>query len=181
MSAPIWTLPRDQQRGERARRKVSSAAPSRILALDIGTATGWAYSGSGRIQHGTIKLSGGEHPGARMAALHSWLTEASATFGGLDFLVWEDAFRQPGRANAIHHRLVGAMLRWAHHHRVGVMPVGVSAIKKWATGSGAADKTAMIAAARSAGFDPEDDNAADAINLLRYVLAESVIDQGRAA
>lgn len=181
MSAPLWSLPRDQQRAERARRQVVRAEPSAILALDIGSTMGWAYSGAGRIQHGTIKLPTGDHPGSRMAALHSWLTEVKATFGGFDFIVWEDAFRQPGKANAIHHRLVGAMLRWAYHHQIGVMPVGVTAIKRWAAGSGTAGKPEMIAAARAAGFEPEDDNAADALNLLRYVLTESVIEQGRAA
>ena len=47
-----------------------------------------------------------------------------------------------------------------------VSPVGT--IKRFATGKGNADKTAMIAAIRARGFPPADDNEADAIALLLW-------------
>ena len=40
---------------------------------------------------------------------------------------------------------------------------GVTEIKKFWTGKGSADKKAMINAAYKRGFDPKDDNAADAL------------------
>ena len=48
------------------------------------------------------------------------------------------------------------------------VPVGT--IKRHATGKGNADKEAMIAAARARGFNPADDNEADAIAILFWAL-----------
>lgn len=47
-------------------------------------------------------------------------------------------------------------------------------IKRHATGNGNADKAAMIVRARAAGFRPADDNEADSIALLRWVVATNV-------
>ena len=49
------------------------------------------------------------------------------------------------------------------------MPVGT--IKRHITGRGNADKDAVIAAVRALGFDPADDNEADALALLHWALA----------
>ena len=46
------------------------------------------------------------------------------------------------------------------------VPVGT--IKRFATGKGNADKTAMTATMRARGFAPADDNEADAIALLLW-------------
>ena len=46
------------------------------------------------------------------------------------------------------------------------VPVGT--IKRFATGRGNADKAAMIAAIRARGYDPVDNNEADAIALLLW-------------
>ena len=51
------------------------------------------------------------------------------------------------------------------------MPVGT--IKRFATGKGNADKKAMIAAVRGRGFEPADDNEADALAVLDWALAQS--------
>ena len=48
------------------------------------------------------------------------------------------------------------------------VPVGT--IKKFLTGQGNANKPAMIAAAQTRGFSPADDNEADAIAILLWVL-----------
>jgi Holliday junction resolvasome RuvABC endonuclease subunit len=48
------------------------------------------------------------------------------------------------------------------------VPVGT--IKRHATGRGNADKDAVIAAVRALGFNPEDDNEADALALLDWAL-----------
>ena len=49
----------------------------------------------------------------------------------------------------------------------------VGTIKKFATSRGNANKDAMLAAVRSWGYEPADDNEADAIALLHLILAES--------
>jgi crossover junction endodeoxyribonuclease RuvC len=48
------------------------------------------------------------------------------------------------------------------------VPVGT--IKRHVTGRGNADKDAVIAAVRALGFDPIDDNEADALALLDWAL-----------
>ena len=48
------------------------------------------------------------------------------------------------------------------------MPVGT--IKRFIAGKGNADKTAVIAAVRARGFDPTDDNEADAIAILLWAI-----------
>jgi Holliday junction resolvasome RuvABC endonuclease subunit len=48
------------------------------------------------------------------------------------------------------------------------VPVGT--IKRHITGRGNADKDAVIAAVRALGFDPVDDNEADALALLDWAL-----------
>jgi Holliday junction resolvasome RuvABC endonuclease subunit len=48
------------------------------------------------------------------------------------------------------------------------VPVGT--IKRHVAGKGNADKEAVIAAVRTRGFDPKDDNEADALALLDWAL-----------
>jgi Holliday junction resolvasome RuvABC endonuclease subunit len=48
--------------------------------------------------------------------------------------------------------------------------VSVGAIKRHATGKGNADKQAVIAAIKSRGFTPADDNEADAIAILLWAI-----------
>lgn len=56
--------------------------------------------------------------------------------------------------------------------------VPVGSIKKRATGKGNAEKAAMVAAVRSMGFEPSDDNEADALALLAMVMAtRSSVDE----
>ena len=50
------------------------------------------------------------------------------------------------------------------------MPVHTAELKKWATGKGNAGKPRMIEAARARGWEPVDDNEADAQLLLEYSL-----------
>ena len=50
--------------------------------------------------------------------------------------------------------------------------VAVGTIKKHATGIGYAGKQAVIDAMCALGFDPSDDNEADALALLKWALAE---------
>lgn len=57
---------------------------------------------------------------------------------------------------------------WAHG--IEMVGVGVTQIKKFWAGSGAAKKEAMIAEAIKRGYDPTDDNAADALAILHYFI-----------
>jgi Holliday junction resolvasome RuvABC endonuclease subunit len=52
------------------------------------------------------------------------------------------------------------------------VPVGT--IKRHIAGKGNADKAAVIAAVQALGFDPQDDNEADALALLNWAIAHGV-------
>jgi crossover junction endodeoxyribonuclease RuvC len=55
-------------------------------------------------------------------------------------------------------------------NRIPYCGVPVATIKRHITGKGNADKGAVIAAVRALGFDPVDDNEADALALLDWAL-----------
>ena len=57
--------------------------------------------------------------------------------------------------------------------------VPVATIKKHATGKGNAGKDLVIAAMRARGFDPGDDNEADALAILQWALAHGVVEGSR--
>ncbi len=73
---------------------------------------------------------------------------------------------------------IGGVLRLLVHEEYDLSRVDVppASLKKWATGSSAADKDAMVAAAVAEGARPGDHNQADAYFLAKIALALSVDD-----
>ena len=66
--------------------------------------------------------------------------------------------------------LLATLTAWAETAKVPYQGVPVGTIKRHVTGKGNAPKEAMIAVARSRGFDPADDNEADAIAILLWAI-----------
>jgi len=152
-----------------------------ILALDIGTSCGWACQRrSGSIESGRVQLPKGEREGVRVHAFRNFLADVLTRAGDIDFVAWEHAFHQLGEANQVHHRLVGVLLDFCERNRIGYLSVPTSTLKKFATGSGRADKLAMIEAARRAGFNVASHDEADALHVLRLVLARGLIEKDAA-
>lgn len=143
-----------------------------VLSLDLAAQTGWALQMSdGSIKSGSVKFPRGKRQGERLHHLHRFLVETKHRAGGdIDFLVWEHAFRQPGAANEIHHNMAGVVMNWCEHHQIGYAKVPVTTIKKFATGNGNAKKDQMVLAAEQLGYQVADDNEADALHMLLYVL-----------
>jgi hypothetical protein len=142
----------------------------KIIALDMATVTGWAVNG----QSGTFKadLKRGESPGMRFLRFRSWLRSLIQTIGGVDLLVFEQAHHRGGAATQLCVGLMTEALTAAAEHGANTMPVHSGTLKKWACGHGKAEKKAMIERARQFGFDPVDDNEADACLLFRYAVQE---------
>ena len=143
-----------------------------ILALDLGTSTGWALSSSdGPIVSGveSFKPRRFEGGGMRFLRFKRWLTEVKG--GGLGAVYFEEVRRHQG-VDAAHAYggFMGTLTAWCEAHEIPYGGVPVGTIKRHATGKGNADKAAMIAAARARGFEPADDNEADALALLVYAL-----------
>jgi hypothetical protein len=146
-----------------------------VLALDLGTHTGWALWQADRsITSGTEHFSPQRFEGGGMRYLRfkRWLTELKQTTEGLDAVFFEEVRRHAGVDAA--HAYGGFMAHltaWCEHHQIPYQGVPVGTIKKHATGKGNACKAEMLSAMRARGFSPTDDNEADALALLGWALA----------
>ena len=145
-----------------------------ILALDLGSTTGWAIRNSRcRILHGTAEFRPTRFEGGGMRYLRfkRWLTEIKQSCDGIDAVYFEEVRRHAGVDAA--HAYGGFMAHltaWCEHHQIPYQGVPVGTIKKHATGKGNANKDQMISAARLRGPAPADDNEADAIALLHWAV-----------
>ena len=153
--------------------KPTPSTPS-ILALDLGSTTGWAIRNSRcRILHGTAEFRPTRFEGGGMRYLRfgKWLDQTLEVTGGIDAVYFEEVRRHIGTDAAhVFGGLLATLTSWCEGHAIPYQGVPVGTIKRFATGKGNADKQAMIAAIRERGFEPADDNEADAIAILLWAL-----------
>ena len=154
--------------------QTTAATGRSILALDLGTTTGWALRGfDGLITSGTASFRPGRFDGGGMRFLRfsNWLTELDRLSGPIAAIWFEEVRRHAGTDAAhVYGGLMATLTAWAELRGVPYQGVPVGTIKRHATGKGNADKAAMIAAARGHGFSPADDNEADAIAILLWAI-----------
>jgi len=143
-----------------------------ILALDLATVTGWASNNPRQSGTYTFDVKRGESPGMRFLRCNAWLEEVYELIKPLDVFIYEQAHHRGGAATACCVGLVTVVQTFAAKHSIELMPVHTATLKKFATGSGRANKKDMIRAAQNMGWDPIDDNEADAELLLEYGLKE---------
>ena len=145
-----------------------------ILALDLGTTTGWAMRGhDGQITSGTASFRPRRFDGGGMRYLKfvNWLTELDQLAGPIATIWFEEVRRHAGTDAAhVFGGLLATLTSWAELRGIPYGGVPVGTIKKFATGKGNANKAAMIDAARAKGFSPADDNEADAIAILLWAI-----------
>jgi len=145
-----------------------------VLALDLGTTTGWAIRGhDGLITSGTVSLRPGRFDGGGMRYLRfrAWLDQLGRDAGPITAIHFEEVRRHVGTDAAhVFGGLLATLTAWAETAGIAYQGVPVGTIKRHATGKGNADKSAMMAAARARGFSPTDDNEADAIAILLWAL-----------
>lgn len=152
----------------------SENSPRCMLALDLGTTTGWALRGhDGPITTGTASFKPGRYDGGGMRYLRftNWLTELDRLSGPISTIWFEEVRRHAGTDAAhVYGGLMATLTAWCELRGVPYQGVPVGTIKRHATGKGNAPKEAMIAAARARGFSTVDDNEADAIALLVWAI-----------
>jgi hypothetical protein len=150
----------------------TAALSGTILALDLGTTTGWALQAAdGLITSGTVSFRPGRYDGGGMRYLRftNWLTELDRLSGPIAAIWFEEVRRHAGTDAAhVFGGLMASLTAWAELRGIPYEGVPVGTIKKHATGKGNAPKQAMIHAACKRGFSPADDNEADAIAILLW-------------
>lgn len=154
----------------------------RVLAIDAATRTGWAA----RLDYGTTE-SGvedfskrrGESNGMLFLRFNRWLALMCDTWH-FEVLAFEQAHHRGGAPTEIGVGLATRIMEAAAARGIEHVSVHTATIKKFATGKGNAEKSEMVKAAnrmpRSATSRPviTDDNEADAVCLLNYVIKEIV-------
>lgn len=151
-----------------------------ILALDLGSQTGWAIrQKDGQINSGseTFKPQRFEGGGMRYLRFKRWLTEIKQCGDGIDAVYFEEVHRHIG-VDAAHAYggFMATLTAWCEHHAIPYQGVPVGTIKKHATGRGNAGKAEMVAAATARGHIPTDDNEADALALLHWAIETQEVD-----
>jgi Holliday junction resolvasome RuvABC endonuclease subunit len=145
-----------------------------ILALDLGSMTGWALRTSGgQIVSGTQDFRPRRFEGGGMRYLRftDWLTETARLARGIDRIAYEEVRRHIGTdASHVYGGFLGTLGTWCEQREIPYEGVPVGTIKRFITGRGNADKQAVIEAVRCRGFQPKDDNEADAIAILLWAI-----------
>lgn len=149
---------------------------SAVLALDLGTKTGFAIArADGTIVSGERQFPAraNEHDGARFARFEVFLEELHRGAPELRRVVFEHvvAISIPGRdaglaAGQLYGGLLALVKLFAYRHQLLCDGFHITTIKKQFAGSGKAQKVDVINQCRALGFAPVSDNEADAIALL---------------
>ena len=171
MAEATLTLPGGDARA--ALPAAASACPT-ILALDLGTLTGWALRAyDGLITSGTVSFRPSRFDGGGMRYLRftNWLTELDQLSGPIAAIWYEEVRRHAGTDAAhIFGGLIATLTAWAELRGVPYAGVPVGTWKRSVCGKGNAGKQQIIDAIRRRGFRPADDNEADALAILLWAL-----------
>lgn len=145
---------------------------SKILALDLGTSTGFAIGSKEHMVSGTWNLKPGRYDGGgmRFVKMRANLEDIRRAYG-VTQVYFEEVRRHQGvDASHVYGGLMATLQAWCEEREIPYAGVPVGTIKRNWTGSGNASKDAMIAEAVRRGFEPADDNEADAIALFDWAL-----------
>ncbi|WP_420873151.1 D-Ala-D-Ala carboxypeptidase family metallohydrolase [Paracoccus hibiscisoli] len=128
-----------------------------ILALDLGTTTGWALHGiDGLITSGTASFRPGRFDGGGMRYLRftNWLTEIDRLSGPV-VAIWFEEVRRHAATDAAHvyGGLMATLTAWAELRGIPYEGVPVGTIKRHATGKGPEHNRAVGGATRSKHLD----------------------------
>jgi hypothetical protein len=152
--------------------RVLDRSRSAILALDLGTTTGWAMRPTdGRIESGTVSFRPSRYDGGGMRYLRfrGWLNGMATDAAGLTAIYFEEVRRHVGTDAAhLYGGFLATLTSWCEQQGIAYQGVPVGTIKRFIAGKGNADKTAVMQAVRARGFVPADDNEADAIAILLW-------------
>jgi len=171
----ILTLPAPSRSATPPAARPVTITRGAILALDLGTTTGWALqTGDDFITSGTASFNNTRFDGGGMRFLRfrRWLEQLDSDAGPIEAIYFEEVRRHVATDAAhVYGGLLAVLTAWCEEHLVAYQGVPVGTIKRFMTGKGNADKAMVIDAVRKYGFSPVDDNEADAIAILFWANA----------
>lgn len=146
-----------------------------LLALDLGTKTGWAIYNGNNIISGVVDLKATkyENTNARYFKFRQWLSGLNPS---PTHIVYE-AVRKHVATDAAHcyGAFMGNLISWCDEYVVPCNGVDVGTIKKFWTGKGNSNKDAMLHHGQKKGFmNVKDDNEMDAVALLHFWLENGI-------
>ena len=141
-----------------------------ILALDLGTTTGWACGDSAYVASGVWDFKNRRHEGGGMRYVK--FRQSLDDFDlAISTVYFEEVRRHIGTDAAhVYGGLMATLTGWCEERRFPYAGVPVGTIKKSFTGAGNANKQSMINECAVRGIDVKDDNEADAVALLFWAM-----------
>jgi crossover junction endodeoxyribonuclease RuvC len=181
-----WALLQQNSLGDTQQHGVDASDKGDCLAdIDntqqnsVGVGTG-AGAGAGDkanylVTSGTISFKNDRFQGGGMRYLRfrNWLDEMHQRSGGLTAVYFEEVRRHLGvDAAHVYGGFLATLTAWceAMPHGLPYQSVPVSHIKRQVTGKGNASKQEVISAVKAKGYQPQDDNEADALALIDMLL-----------
>ncbi|MGB4191885.1 MAG: hypothetical protein WBJ81_04990 [Rickettsiales bacterium] len=144
-------------------------AEQNILAVDLGTTTGWAIKNEYGITSGSMSFKPSRFEGGGMRYLHfqRWLSELPK----VNIVYFEEVRRHLG-VDAAHAYggFLGTLTAWCEMKKIPYEGIPVGTIKRFITGKGNASKLEVIERIKALGYRPIDDNEADALSLLHLAM-----------
>lgn len=140
-----------------------------ILSLDLGTTMGWAMQSNELIISGiaSFKHNRYEGGGMRFLKFNAWLRDLHNSIDGIDVIYFEEVRRHMGTDAAhVYGGFLAILTAFCEQKNIPYQGVPVGTIKKHITGKGNASKSDVIKNIKSLGYEPVDDNEADALGLL---------------
>lgn len=135
-----------------------------VLGIDPGIMTGWGFLNQEVALSGVWDLKADQ--GAPLWHLGQRLTNA-VTFYRPDLVCYEEPVARGMAARSLNRQL-GVIIYVCEELKVPHYPVNPGTLKKHATGTGRAEKSAMLAAAAGRRWRVTDHNAVDALWLADY-------------
>ena len=141
----------------------------KILALDIATKTGWKTSTASGVWD--LKPNRGESEGMRVVRFKSKVKDM-IQMESISLVSYERPAGHFKSSIMVASEMVGVLKELCIEMGIDLACYSSKEIKKFATGKGSAKKETMIEKAKELGFNPIDDNEADAIHLYNLTIKD---------
>jgi Holliday junction resolvasome RuvABC endonuclease subunit len=147
-----------------------------ILALDLGTKTGWALYNGNKILSGvedfSLKTNEKNRQGKRFEKFEAFLNLMHKEHN-INHVFFEKVMQhhKSRAAAAIYNGFWAVLINWCEKNKINYVGMAVGTIKLFIAGKGNASKDDVINSVKNKGFsDIKDDNEADALALLLYAI-----------